>query len=224
MTFWLLKWVLLGPVVRVFARPVVVGRHHVPSDGPVVLVPSHHAEIDSLVLSLVSPRRPTFVAKREYFDTATLRGRVDRWLCTATGQIAVDRRGGDAAHRALTAARELLASGGAWAIYPEGTRSPDGRLHRGHTGAMRVALTVPDAIVVPVGLGGTAAVDPPARRGWRRGRVRVIFGAPMDLSPWRDRADDPQAWREATDALMREIRALTGQEYVDTYASRLPGS
>ncbi|KQY57274.1 MULTISPECIES: lysophospholipid acyltransferase family protein [unclassified Nocardioides] len=220
MIFWLLKWVLLGPVVRLFARPVVIGRQHLPADGPVILAPSHHAEIDSLVLSLVSPRRPTFVAKREYFDAATLRGRADRWLCTVTGQIALDRNGGDAALRALDAARELLSNGGVWAIYPEGRRSPDGRLHRGHTGVMRVALSVPEVVVIPVGLHGTAAVDAPGRRGWRRGRVRVTFGAPLDLDRWRLTPDDPTTWRAATDHLMGEIRALTGQEYVDGYAER----
>ncbi|AIY19215.1 1-acyl-sn-glycerol-3-phosphate acyltransferase [Pimelobacter simplex] len=211
MWFWMLKWVLLGPVVRWYTRPRVRGRQHVPASGPVVVAANHAAEIDSLVLSLVLPRQPRFLAKAEYYRPGP-RGRLYRWLCAVTGQIPVDRDGGSAASTSLAAAERLLRDGGVWAIYPEGTRSPDGRLYRGHTGVVRVARAVPGAVVLPVGLVGTAAVDPSSRRGWRRGRVRVDIGAPVDVT-----AGDVRA---GTDLLMAAIGSLTGQEPLDHYPER----
>lgn len=207
MWFWLLKHVLLGPLVRWCTRPRVAGLHHLPARGPVVLAANHRAEVDSLVLCLVLPRQPRFVAKAEYFAGHGLRGRVERWLCTVTGQIPVDRRGGDAAGAALRAAEGVLRAGGVWAIYPEGTRSPDGRLYRGHTGVVRVARAVPGAVVVPVGLSGTEHV-----RRWRRGRVRVVLGPPVDVRRGEV--------REATDRLMGAIGALTDQRPLDHYPLR----
>ncbi|GAA4085702.1 lysophospholipid acyltransferase family protein [Nocardioides kongjuensis] len=217
MWFWVLRWVLLGPVVRWYTRPRVLGLSHVPASGPVVVAANHRAEIDSLVLSLVLPRQPRFLAKAEYYAGAGLRGHVERWLCSVTGQIPVDRAGGSAASASLRAAEGLLRSGGVWAIYPEGTRSPDGRLHRGHTGVVRVARAVPDAVVLPVGLLGTEAVDPPERdrrerRRWRRGRVTVVIGPAVDVRQGEV--------REATDALMRAIGELTGQQPLDEYVPR----
>lgn len=212
MWFWLLRRVLLGPVVRWFTRPRVVGLDRFPAAGPVVVAANHRAEIDSLVLSLVLPRRPRFLAKAEYYAGTGLRGRVERRLCTVTGQIPVDRSGGSAASASLVAAERLLRSGGVWAIYPEGTRSPDGRLHRGHTGVVRVARAVPGAVVLPVGLLGTEAVDPLAGRGWRRGRVTVVVGAPVDVRHGEV--------REATDRLMAAIGELTGQQPLDRYVPR----
>lgn len=213
MLYWLLKHVLVGPWVRLSCRPVVTGREHVPARGPVIVAANHLAEIDSLVLGLVVPRRITFVAKAEYFTRGPVRGRFYGTLCRATGQIPVDRRGGEAAAAALAAARSILDAGGVWAIYPEGTRSRDGLLHRGHTGVMRVALAHPDAVVLPVGIAGT----PVDGTGRRRGRVRVRIGGPMELATWRETPDDPHAWRAATDLLMKEIQELSGQEYVDRY-------
>ena len=216
MWFWVLRWVLLGPVVRWHTRPRVLGLSNLPASGPVVVAANHRAEIDSLVLSLVLPRRPRFLAKADYYTGAGLRGRVERWLCSVTGQIPVDRAGGTAASASLYAAEELLRSGGVWAIYPEGTRSPDGRLHRGHTGVVRVARAVPDAVVLPVGLLGTDAVDPPSpdggRRRWRRGRVTVVIGPALDVRRGEVRA--------ATDALMRAIGELTDQQPLDEYGPR----
>lgn len=212
MWFWLLRWVLLGPVVRWYARPRILGIERLPGHGPVVVAANHLAEIDSLVLSLVLPRRPRFLAKAEYYEGRGPRRRIERWLCSVTGQIPVDRAGGDGASAALRAAEGVLRDGGVWAIYPEGTRSPDGRLHRGHTGVVRVAREVPGAVVVPVGLLGTREVDPPHRRGWRRGRVTVVIGEPVDVH-----GGDV---RSATDALMRAIGELTGQQPLDHYPAR----
>ncbi|WGX97373.1 1-acyl-sn-glycerol-3-phosphate acyltransferase [Nocardioides sp. L-11A] len=214
MWFWVLRRVLLGPVVRWYTRPRVTGLDHLPATGPVIVAANHRAEIDSFVLSLVLPRRPRFLAKAEYYDGTGLRGRLDRWLCSVTGQIPVDRAGGDAATASLRAAEGLLRGGGVWAIYPEGTRSPDARLHRGHTGVVRVARAVPDAVVLPVGLLGTEAVDPPgrSRRGWRRGQVTVVVGPPVDVREGEVRG--------ATDALMAAIGGLTGQRPLDRYVAR----
>jgi 1-acyl-sn-glycerol-3-phosphate acyltransferase len=211
--YWMLKWVLLGPVIRWFTRPRVIGEL---PEGPVVLAPNHLTEIDSLVLCTTLPRRLTFVAKSDYFT----RGGPKAWLygslCRLTGQIPISRHGDGSADPALEAAAGVLKSGGVWAIYPEGTRSPDGRLYRGRTGAMRVAL-LSRCSVVPVGVIGTRSINHPGRRGWRRGRVEIRIGAPLNLAKWRDMGADSRAWRSATDELMAAIQRLTHQEYVDRY-------
>ncbi|WP_235681177.1 lysophospholipid acyltransferase family protein [Tomitella gaofuii] len=203
----------MGPVIRWFARTRVIGEL---PEGPIVVAPNHLTEIDSLVLCASLPRRLTFVAKNEYFA----RGGAGAWLygnlCRLTGQIPISRDGAESAEAALNAAAGILRSGGVWAIYPEGTRSPDGRLFRGRTGAMRVALGKPCS-VVPVGIVGTRSVNRPGRRGWRRGVVEIRIGSPIDLTEWTARTPDPQAWRAATDQLMSAIQRLTGQEYVDRY-------
>lgn len=214
--YWILKWVLLGPVIRWFARPVVVGT--LPK-GPFVLAPNHLTEIDSLVLCAALPRRLTFVAKSAYFARGNAGARLYGTLCRLTGQIPIKREGAGSADAALEAANRILARGGVWAIYPEGTRSPDGRLWRGRTGVMRVAL--PGAHeVVPVGVVGTRSVNRPGSRGWRRGRVEIRIGEPLDLTRWSAAAaNDPIAWREATDELMATIQRLTAQEYMDRHPS-----
>ena len=215
MWFWMLKWVLLGPFVRWLTRPEVNGIERVPRTGPVILAPNHTSEIESLVLCLVLRRQPRFIAKAEYFSGGGLRGRVDRFLVKATNQIPVDRSGGDKSTAALRAAEEVLRQGDVWAVYPEGTRSPDGRLYRGHTGAARVALAVPGATLLPVAISGAREVDNPDHRGLKRGRVRVEFGEPVPLSAYD--ATSPEDWRAATNDLMRRIQAMSGQEYVDSY-------
>jgi len=194
----------------------VEGREHVPKHGPVVLAPNHVSFCDSLFVPLVVRRRVTFVAKAEYFDSYRT-----AWFFRAAGQIPMRRDGGSASERALASARDVLESGGILGIYPEGTRSPDGRLYRGHTGVARLALGcgVP---VVPVGLVGTTDVQPRGSNFMKPFKtVTVRFGEPLDVSRYSfERADDPLALRALTDELMFEIRDLTGQEYVDRYAKR----
>lgn len=214
--YWVLKWLLLGPLVWIVTRPAVRGR--LPRRGPLIVASNHLTEIDSLVLGAVLSRRLTFVAKSEYFSRGGMRGRFYGLVCRATGQIPIERGGAGRGDPGLEAARKILDSGMVWAIYPEGTRSPDGRLHRGRTGVMRVALSRPHVPVVPVGIQGTTEIDQPRQRFWRpAGRVRVAIGTPFDLSRWTGRSEDPAAWREATDELMREIQALSAQDYVDRY-------
>jgi len=204
----LFKYVLIGPALRLLTRPRVVGREHLPDDGPYIVAANHLAMIDSLILCLVLPRRLTFVAKREYFEGTGLRSAVQRWFFSASGQIPIDRGGAGAAQSSLDTACRILDAGGVWAIHPEGTRSRDGVAHRARTGVMRVAerTGVP---VIPVGIRGTAAVNPPGKRLLRPGRVDIVIGRPVTTDA---------GIREATDLLMQRIVILAGQEYVDEYA------
>jgi 1-acyl-sn-glycerol-3-phosphate acyltransferase len=210
--------VMLTPLFRLMWRCRVEGRTHLPRRGPVILAPNHVSFCDSLFVPLVVHRRVTFVAKAEYFD----RWRTS-WFFRAAGQIPMHRHGGSASERALATARQVLASGGVLGIYPEGTRSPDGRLYRGHTGVARLALGcgVP---VVPVGLTGTTEVQPRGSMILHPFRtVTVRFGPPIDVSRFTEgSSEDPRVLRALTDDLMIEIRRLSGQEYVDSYAKRRP--
>ncbi|MBH0780003.1 lysophospholipid acyltransferase family protein [Nocardia bovistercoris] len=213
MWYRLFKHIMLGPLLRLLGRPEVTGLHHVPKQGPVIIAANHLAMIDSLYLALVLPRRVTFLAEREYFTGAGVKGRLTRWFYTVSGQVPVDRTGGSAAADALAAATGILESGGIWAIHPEGTRSPDGRIYRGRTGALRVAIAT-GAPVVPVVLSGTERVNPIGSRRWRFAKVRIDFAAPRRYPA----ADRPHP-RTATDALMRELADRAGRPYVDRYAA-----
>lgn len=208
--------VLLTPVFRLLWRVRVEGADHVPQAGAVVLAPNHVTFLDSFFLPLVVKRRVTFVAKAEYFDSWKT-----AWFFRAVGQIPMRREGGSASERALAAARQVLEAGGVLGIYPEGTRSPDGRLYRGHTGVARLAIgcRVP---VIPVGMVGTSEVQRPGSNVPRPfKRVTVRFGSPLDVSHYaREAEGDPMALRTLTDELMFEIRSLTGQQYVDRYAKK----
>ena len=209
--------VVLGPGVRFLTSPAITGG--LPSRGPVIVAANHTAELDSLLLAAVTRRRVTFIAKSEYFHRNPTAGQFLSRLCQVTGQIPVDRADPRGAQKALAQARNLLVDGGVWGIYPEGTRSPDGRTFRGHTGAMRVALSLSTVQVVPTGIVGMRQVNAPGQP-LRRGHVEVRFGEPLDLSPWVGRSEDPGAVREATDFLMTRIASLAGTEYVDRYASK----
>lgn len=221
MWYWLFKYVLIGPVLRLVGRPTIEGAEHIPCRGPVVLAGNHLAVADSLFLALMIRRRVTFVAKNEFFTGRGVKGRAVRWFHRATGQVPIDRTGGRGAQAALDAATKILAAGGVWGIYPEGSRSRDGRLYRGKTGTMRVALAT-GAPVVPVIVQGTDVVNPVGSRRWYFGRVHLIVCPPMDLSRYQGLRVDQQVVRRATDELMETLRARSGQEYVDSYSARLP--
>jgi 1-acyl-sn-glycerol-3-phosphate acyltransferase len=212
--YWLLRGVLTPPL-RFFYRVRVEGLEHVPRSGGAILASNHLSFSDSIFLPLVVPRRITFVAKAEYFDDPKT-----AWLFRAAGQIPVRREGGSAAQRALDAAREVLGHGGLFGIYPEGTRSPDGRLHRGHTGVARLAVDC-QVPVLGVAMIGTRELQP---IGQVRPRVfmpvTIRFSAPMSFERYCDRAGDPRVLRQITDEIMFELRELSGQEYVDSYALR----
>jgi 1-acyl-sn-glycerol-3-phosphate acyltransferase len=208
---------VMAPPVWLLTRPRVTGREHVPAHGPVVLAANHLSVVDSFVLCLVVRRPVTFVAKSEYFTGGGARGVFLRWFFGTAGQVPVDRSGAGSGDAALGAAARVLDRGGIWGIHPEGSRSPDGRLHRGRTGLMRVALDR-DVPVVPVVLQGTERVHRRGSRWWRPARVQVRFLPPMDLTPWRGDPGDRANVRHATDALMRVLAEASGQEYVDAYA------
>jgi 1-acyl-sn-glycerol-3-phosphate acyltransferase len=203
---------VLLPVFRFAWRIRVEGREHLPTEGPAILCPNHTSVIDSFLLPAVLPRRITFVGKAEYLDSWKT-----RHLFPALGMIPIDRRGGDAAQRALDVAAEVLLRGELFGIYPEGTRSRDGILRRGRTGAARLALRT-GAPLVPVGIVGTREIQPPGGRVPRPFRACAIrLGRPLAPGHYRDRGDDRMVLRQMTDELMFEIRSLSGQEYVDEY-------
>ena len=217
MTYWILKAVLTPVLYGVF-RVRVEGRDNVPRTGPLILAANHRSFMDSIFLPLVLRRRMTFVAKAEYFDDPR-----SAWFFRAVGQIPIRREGGSASQRALDSATEVLQAGGQFGIYPEGTRTRDGLLHRGHTGVARLALGT-GAPLVPVGMIGTDEIQPTDSKMPRLFRtVTIRFGAPIDVGHYAGRADDHLALRQLTDELMYEIHTLSGYEYVDTYATKGPG-
>lgn len=226
--YWFFKAVL-SPFLYLFWRVDVAGREHVPSEGPVILAANHQSFCDSFFLPLVVRRRVTYVAKAEYFDDWKT-----AWFFRAVGQIPMNRGGGDKSQRALDTAARVLEGGGVLGIYPEGTRSPDIRLHKGHTGVARLALGC-GVSVIPVGIIGTRKVQPPGRRMMRAFHpVTLRFGPPIDTEAVQaagnhqpggpDGSPDPDTLRSFTDVLMTAIAGLSGQEYVDEYANRSRGA
>jgi len=212
--YWVVKGVLT-PVLGVCFRVKVEGRENVPRKGPVILASNHRSFLDSIFIPLVVRRRVTFVAKAEYFDDPKT-----AWFFRGVGQIPIRREGGSASERALASASEVLAAGGVFGIYPEGTRTRDGLLHRGHTGVARLALRT-GSPVVPVGLIGTDDIQPVDKKMPRLfRRVTVRFGEPLDASRYFDFEVERLALRELTDEVMYEIGQLSGYEYVDTYATK----
>lgn len=206
---------ILQPTFRFAWRIQVAGLENVPDAGGAIIAPNHLSVIDHFIVGSVLPRRITYVGKAEYMDSWKT-----RHLFPALGMIAIDRKGGSAADAALDAAAGLLEAGELFGIYPEGTRSRDGLLHKGHTGVARLALRT-GAPIVPTGLIGTDEVQPPDRRFPKVFTcLRVRFGRPIDVSRYRERAHDRMILRQITDEVMYEIRELSGQVYDDSYANR----
>jgi 1-acyl-sn-glycerol-3-phosphate acyltransferase len=218
--YWLLKHVILGPVLKLVFRPDVEGLEHVPASGAVILASNHLSFSDSIFTPLIVKRRVTFVAKAEYFTGTGLKGRLTRMFFLGVGTIPVDRSGGRAAQAALDTQLRVLASGDIAGIYPEGTRSPDGRLYRGKTGVARLALSS-GAPVVPVAHLNTDEIQPTGRLIPRIRRVRIRIGAPLDFSRYAGRLGDRAVERAITDEIMYELMELSGREYVDVYAQSL---
>ena len=214
MLYWVVKGALT-PVLRVCFHVKVEGRENIPRRGAIIVASNHRSFLDSIFLPLVLHRRVTFVAKAEYFDDPKT-----AWFFRGVGQIPIRREGGSASERALASATEVLRAGGMFGIYPEGTRTRDGYLHRGHTGVARLALRTGTPIV-PVGMIGTDDVQPVDKRMPRLfRRVTVRFGEPLDPARYGDVDQEHLALRELTDEVMYEIAQLSGYEYVDTYATR----
>jgi 1-acyl-sn-glycerol-3-phosphate acyltransferase len=206
---------ILTPIFRAGWRVYVRGADNLPESGPAIICPNHTSVIDSFLLPSVLPRRITFVGKAEYMDDWKT-----KHLFPALGMIPIDRSGGDASTRALDTAAGILERGELFGIYPEGTRSRDGKLHKGHTGPARLAVRT-GAPLVPVGMVGTREIQPPGARAphpFRPCEIRI--GRP--IRPRRGQADERLLLRTLTDELMYEIRELSGQDYVDDYATRKP--
>jgi 1-acyl-sn-glycerol-3-phosphate acyltransferase len=215
MFWWLMKFVLLGPLLRVLYRPKATGLDSIPADGPAIIAANHQSFLDDLLLPLVVPKRKVvFLAKAEYFDKWYL-----RWFFKGANVIPVRRESKSAAEDALRAGVRALREGKLVGIFPEGTRSPDGRLYRGKTGVARMALEarVP---VIPAALIGTYELMPYDRKIPKAGQTEVRFGKPLRFDRHFDTPADRFVLRSVTDEIMYEIMLLTGQEYVDEYASK----
>ena len=218
MLYWFFKLVLIGPVLRVLFRPYAEGVENVPTHGPAILASNHLSFSDSIFLPLMSSRRITFPAKSDYFTQPGLKGRLKAAFFRGTGQIPIDRSGGAASQVAMDAGLAVLRRGELFCIYPEGTRSPDGRLYKGKTGIARMALTA-GVPVIPVAMIDTDKAQPTGQIIPNVMQVGMKFGTPMDFSEYEDRADDHEVLRHITDEIMAALRELSGQEYVDEYAA-----
>lgn len=220
MFYWLLKYVLLGPWLRLFFRPYVEGGEHVPAKGAAIIASNHLSFSDSIFMPLMVPRRVTFLAKQEYFTGKGLKGLLSRMFFTGVGQVPIDRSSGSAAKAALETGKRILAEGRLLGIYPEGTRSPDARLYRGKTGVARMALEA-GVPVIPVAMIDTEKVQPIGKKLPRIRRIGVRFGPPLDFSRYEGLAGDRFVERSMTDEIMYELMLLSGQEYVDVYAAKV---
>lgn len=220
MFYWFLKTVVLGPILKLLFRPWVEGAEHIPERGAAILASNHLSFSDSIFLPIVMSRRITFPAKMEYFTGSGVKGRLTAWFFKGVGQIPIDRSGGRASEAAISSGLKVLRRDELFGIYPEGTRSRDGVLHKGHTGPARLAFRT-GAPILPVGLVGTREVQPPDARFPKPFLpVWVNIGAPVDPARYRDRDNDRLALRQMIDEVMFEIRNLSGQEYVDHYATK----
>jgi 1-acyl-sn-glycerol-3-phosphate acyltransferase len=218
--YWLLKYIFLGPWLRLIFRPQVEGRGSVPHDGPAIIASNHLSFADSIFMPLMVKRKVTFVAKAEYFTGKGIKGWLIKMFMVGTGTIPVDRSGGRAAQAALDTQLRVLREGNLAGIYPEGTRSPDGRLYRGKTGVARLALEA-HAPVIPVVMLNADEIQPPGKLIPKIKRVKIRFGAPLDFSRYAGMAGDRFVERAITDEIMYELMELSGREYVDVYAQKV---
>jgi 1-acyl-sn-glycerol-3-phosphate acyltransferase len=208
---YLIARFILRPLFLLAFRPTVKGRENVPSTGAFIIASNHLSFIDSMAIPLMAPRRVGYLAKSEYFTGSGIRGRLSRTWFTALGALPVERQTHRAAQEALDTAMTVLRAGGGFGIYPEGTRSRDGRLARGKTGVAWLALTA-DCPVVPVGITGTDRIQPIGKRWPRPHRFTVTFGEPLTFPEHRGNAGRNRSRREVTDQIMEAIAELSGQE------------
>jgi 1-acyl-sn-glycerol-3-phosphate acyltransferase len=218
MFYWLMKYVVIGPIVKAIFRPWVVGRTNVPVEGAAILASNHLSVSDSVFLPLMIDRRMAFLAKSDYFTGKGIKGWATRVFLKATGQLPIDRSGGKASEASLNTGLSVLGRGDLLGIYPEGTRSPDGRLYRGRTGIARMALEA-HVPVVPVVMVDTDEIMPIGRRLPRVGRVGIVIGEPLDFSRFAGMEGDRYILRSVTDEIMVALQRLGEQTYDDVYAS-----
>jgi 1-acyl-sn-glycerol-3-phosphate acyltransferase len=215
--YWVMK-ALAAPILRAFFRPWVRGVEHVPEDGAAILASNHLAVIDSFVLPVMLTRKIRFIGKSEYFTGRGIKGRLKAGFFRGVGTIPVDRGGGKASEAALRTGLGVLEEGHLFGIYPEGTRSPDGRLYRGKTGVARLALEA-GVPVIPVAMLGTERAQPLGRVIPKPVRIGVVVGEPLDFSRYKGMENDRFILRAVTDEIMYALMRLSGQEYVDMYAA-----
>jgi 1-acyl-sn-glycerol-3-phosphate acyltransferase len=226
--YWFLKFVAIGPVVKLVFHPRAQGTENVPATGPAILASNHLSAADWIFMPLSLRRRVTFLAKAEYFTGSGLKGRAQRVFFAGSGQVPIDRTNASAAEDAIRTGIRILTQGKLLGIYPEGTRSPDGRLFRGKTGIARMTLET-GAPVVPVAmLYEPRRVPLPGKlgRALSKNLVRVVvrFGEPLDFSRYDGLSGDRFVERSITDEVMYEIMELSGQEYVDVYGAKVKKS
>ena len=209
---------LAGPLLHLLWRPEITGGEHIPTTGGAIIASNHLSIVDSVFLPLMLQRPLTFAAKSEYFTGKSPAQRFAGAYMRATKQLSVDRSEARAAQDMLDAALALLKSGELFGIYPEGTRSPDGRLYRGRTGIGWLALHS-GLPVIPVAMIGTGRVLPPGHAVPHLRKIRILVGEPLTFDAHRDAGPTAKARRAVTDEVMRAIQALSGQEYVPIYAS-----
>ncbi|TXR99899.1 1-acyl-sn-glycerol-3-phosphate acyltransferase [Streptomyces sp. col6] len=220
MFYYVLKYVVLGPVLRLLFRPVIEGAEHIPDDGAAIVASNHLSFSDHFLMPAIIKRRITFLAKAEYFTGPGLKGRLTAAFFRSAGQIPVDRSGKEAGQAAIREGLGVLGRGELLGIYPEGTRSHDGRLYKGKVGVavMAIRAQVP---VVPCAMVGTFEIQPPGRRLPRIKPVTIRFGEPLDFSRYEGLENEKAAIRAVTDEIMYAILRLSGQEYVDEYAVKV---
>ncbi len=221
MVYWLAKFVFIGPLLRLIWRPWAEGLENIPDDRPAILASNHLAFCDSFFMPVMVPRKVTFLAKSEYFTTPGLKGLLSRLFFSGVGQVPIDRGDADASRAALRTGVGVLASGGLLGIYPEGTRSPDGRLYKGKTGVARMVLES-GAVVVPCTMVNTRELQPPGRVLPRlRPRPGVRFGRPLDFARFEGMSRDQFVERAITDEILYALMQQSGQDYVDEYAAKV---
>lgn len=218
MIYWILKYIVVGPFMKAVCRPWIVGRRNVPKDGAAILASNHLSFIDSIFLPLMLDRPVTFLAKSDYFTGKGITGWATRMFFKGTGQLPIDRSGGKASEASLNTGLRVLGRGHLLGIYPEGTRSPDGKLYRGRTGIARMALEA-HVPVIPVVMVGTDDIMPIGRRIPRIGRIGIVIGEPLDFSRFAGLEGDRYVLRSVTDEIMVALQRLGEQEYEDVYAS-----
>ena len=218
MFYWLMKYVVIGPIVKAIWRPWIVGRRNIPQTGAAILASNHLSFVDSVFLPLMIDRPVAFLAKSDYFTGKGLKGWATRVFFKGTGMIPIDRSGGKASEASLNTGLQVLGHGDLLGIYPEGTRSPDGRLYRGRTGIARMALEA-HVPVVPVVMVDTDTMMPIGRRIPRIARVGVVIGEPLDFSRFEGMESDRYILRSVTDEIMVALHRIGSQEYDDVYAS-----
>jgi 1-acyl-sn-glycerol-3-phosphate acyltransferase len=218
MFYWLMKYVVIGPIVKAIWRPWLIGRRNVPAEGAAILASNHLSFVDSVFLPLMLDRPVVFLAKSDYFTGKGLKGWATRMFFKGTGQLPIDRSGGKASEASLNTGLQVLGSGDLLGIYPEGTRSPDGKLYRGRTGIARMALEA-HVPVVPVVMVDTDTMMPIGTRVPRIVRVGIVIGEPLDFSRFEGMEGDRYILRSITDEIMVALQRLGEQEYEDVYAS-----